>query len=157
MSNQTENNVEKHRQLSEHFQAREFFTHDGTPIAECHVPRMKELLEFLERLRFAINLTHSEAGDIGITIVSGYRHYQYNLDCGGASNSGHLFEDGAAADIRFTDESIPASTLWQLCIEVDKSFPTRPYRLGNYIKSKGQGAWVHVGCDYGVGGTRWFK
>lgn len=150
--------LQPHDIISDHFMAKEFYCHDGTVIEEKHLPCMKDLLEFLERLRFGINLKIPEAGDIGIHVVSGYRHFQYNKDCGGAKNSGHLFTDkGAAADIRPTDIHVPAATLWQLCIEVDKSFPTRPYRLGNYEKSKGQTAWIHVGCDYGVGGTRWFK
>jgi hypothetical protein len=145
-------------QLSEHFQAKEFFTHDGTPICEEHLPQMKDLLEFLERARFAANILHPEAGDIGIKIISGYRHHEYNEKCEGAPNSGHLFtKAGAACDFIFVGGIIKAQETWNISQQVDKSFPTRPYRLGNYIQSKGELAWVHIGCDYGVGGTRWFK
>lgn len=150
-------NLDPHYQISEHFQAKEFFCHDGTPITDMHLPVMDDLLEFLERLRFGINLKIPEAGDIGIRVVSGFRHPEYNKECGGAPNSGHLFEGAAAADVKFTDPHIPYGTLWQISIDVDKSFPTHPYRLGNYFESKGQKGWVHIGCDYGVGGTRWFK
>lgn len=150
--------LEKHEQISEHFQAWEFFTHDGTPIMKQHLPCMRDLLDFLERIRFGINLKIPEAGDIGIKIISGYRHPEYNKDVGGAPNSGHLYTPkGAAADIKFTDPHIPYATVWQTSLEVDKSYPTRPYRIGNYFEGKGETAWVHVGCDYGVGGTRWFK
>ncbi|MCK5640144.1 MAG: hypothetical protein KAJ19_05085 [Gammaproteobacteria bacterium] len=151
-------NLEPHFQLSEHFQAWEFFTHDETPIKDEHLDAMEDLLEFLERARFAANLLHPEAGDIGIKIISGYRHPEYNTKCGGAPNSGHLFtKKGAACDFRFTGGMVTTKKSWKISLDVDKSFPTRPYRLGNYEQSKGTNAWVHVGCDYGVGGTRWFK
>lgn len=151
--------LQPHDVISDHFMAKEFYCHDGTPITEEHLPQMKELLEFLERLRCVANWHNRIRGEIGIHIISGYRHPEYNKKCGGAKNSGHLFtEKGAAADIILSGpNTISYDEFWQMCIETDHSFPERKYRLGHYAKSKGINAWVHVGCDYGVGGTRWFK
>lgn len=148
--------IDRHLQLSDHFQAWEFFCHDGTPLTVEHVGRMQELLEFLERLRFGINLAWPH-GEVGLAIVSGYRHTQYNKDCDGAPNSGHLFENGAAADVRTTVHNYSYTDFWKICCKVDASFTGREYRLGNYEKGKGAEAWVHIGSDFGVGGTRWFK
>lgn len=149
--------LQPHDFISEHFMAKEFYCHDGTPITSDHLPLMKDLLEFLERARFAANILFPEHGETGIRIISGYRPTEYNKKCGGASNSGHLFINGAAADYVYTGKEIYGNRLWHIALGVDSSFPSRPYRLGNYEASKQSNAWVHVGCDYGVGGTRWFK
>lgn len=81
--------------LSAHFSAFEFDCHDGTQWpADCR--KMLELLciRFLEPLRRVYG---------PITIVSGYRHHDYNASVGGATHSYHVWtrdRRGVAVDLR---------------------------------------------------------
>lgn len=72
--------------LSEHFKLSEFQCKDGSK----KILLDDDLVEVLESLRQFIGKP--------ITILSGYRTQNYNIKCGGASNSYHC--KGMASDIR---------------------------------------------------------
>jgi uncharacterized protein YcbK (DUF882 family) len=68
--------------LSEHFTAREFDCHDGTPIPDRLIPAARRVAEWwLEPFRSRFGPT---------TVHSGFRTATYNASVGGASASVHL-------------------------------------------------------------------
>lgn len=91
-------------QLSPHFKATEFFTHDGSACPIVARPGMVRLCQvFLEPLRAKFG---------PCLVLSGYRHELYNARIGGARHSQHIYEhdfESVAADLRFQKGS-PA--LW---------------------------------------------
>jgi uncharacterized protein YcbK (DUF882 family) len=83
------------KQLSKHFNSREFDCKDGTKVRERDYGGLEFLCKcFLEPLR-------AKWGPV--TINSGYRTKSHNASCGGASNSYHCYDqhDGndQAADV----------------------------------------------------------
>jgi len=87
----------KNNQLSPHFKATEFFTHDGTPPPPVARNAMVRLCkEFLEPMRAKFGGS--------CLILSGYRHQAYNAAIGGARHSQHIYDDSyesVAADTRY--------------------------------------------------------
>lgn len=170
--------VERNRQLSPHIQAWELYTHGAhgfkpRPILESHIPKYKDTLEFVERLRFLMNWVRYKRIAIispfieqGIQVTSGYRHRAYNRKVRSSDTSMHtdstpntLFAP-CAMDV--TPASIRGEGAWSvfsydefydMALMVDKSFPDKPYRIGYYGKS----LFVHVDCGYGHGKTRWHR
>lgn len=84
-------------QLTEHFKATEFYTHDGTPVPILARPGLVLLCqEMLEPLRAKFG---------ACLVISGYRHELYNQAIGGALHSQHVYEqnfESVAADVRFS-------------------------------------------------------
>jgi len=82
-------------QVTPHFNVREFDTHDGTRVPRETYPQLELLcVRFLEPLRRAFG---------PVTIVSGYRHHDYNRSIGGARRSFHVWSadrEGIAVDLR---------------------------------------------------------
>lgn len=77
--------------VTEHFSVEEFACKDGTPYpSEWVENRLKPLCETLEILRAAL-------GGRQMTVTSGYRTREHNIEIGGAEHSQHL--EGKAADI----------------------------------------------------------
>jgi Peptidase M15 len=87
---------ERRDQLTQHFKASEFYTHDGSPCPIVARNAMLRLCEdYLEPLR-------EKFGQC--LILSGYRHEAYNRMIGGARHSQHIYEhnfESIAADVRF--------------------------------------------------------
>ena len=80
----------EHRQLSEHFNSREWNCHCSVWRRSCNVTYIDtDLIEYLEIKRLEIGKP--------ITITSGFRCTYHNKKCGGAPGSQHLV--GKAADI----------------------------------------------------------
>jgi hypothetical protein len=87
----------KNNQLTPHFKATEFYTHDGTPCPKVARNAMVRLCrEFLEPMRAKFGGS--------CLVLSGYRHELYNQRIGGARNSQHVYEhnfESVAADTRY--------------------------------------------------------
>jgi hypothetical protein len=87
----------KNNQLTAHFKATEFYTHDATPCPKVARNAMVRLCQgYLEPLRAKFGGT--------CFVLSGYRHERYNQQIGGARNSQHVYEnnfESVAADLRF--------------------------------------------------------
>lgn len=83
-------------QLTPHFRAQEFYTHDGSACPTKARTAMVNLCkDFLEPMR-------TKFGEANV--LSGYRHEKYNAAIGGARNSQHIYENTyecVAADMRF--------------------------------------------------------
>jgi uncharacterized protein YcbK (DUF882 family) len=83
--------------LTAHFQASEFYTHDGTPCPTTARNGMVRLCrDYLEPMRTKFGGT--------AYVLSGYRHEAYNNAIHGARNSQHIYEntfESVAADMRF--------------------------------------------------------
>jgi len=146
-------------ELSNHFTAKEFRCRGGSDLPPDFAETIRDTVEFIERLRLLMNVRLLERTgkwhNTGIVIVSGHRNESYNNNVGGAKNSRHV--TGQAADVRPTrsyDEVFSYSDFCELAELTDKTFPSRPYRLGFY-PHKGAIAWIHVDCAYGFGGRRW--
>ena len=75
--------------MAKYFKLSEFACHDGTPVPLIYMPNILKLMKVLDIIR-------EELGPI--IIVSGYRTKKYNMSCGGAAKSCHLY--AKAADIR---------------------------------------------------------
>lgn len=159
--------------LSDHFEAWELYTHAAhgfkeRPIPEGYIAKYKDTLEFAERLRGLMNFVIYERTGIwedrGLEVTSGYRHRDYNRKINSSDTSMHtdpttktpfapcamdlkpLYKKGHGRYDVFTyDEFHEMAEL------VDKSFSSRPYRIGYYGKSR----FVHIDCGYGHGGRRW--
>jgi Peptidase M15 len=84
-------------QLTPHFKATEFYTHDGSAVPIVARPALIRLCkDFLEPLR-------AKFGEVCF-VLSGYRHELYNQQIGGARFSQHVYEnnfESVAADLRF--------------------------------------------------------
>lgn len=84
------------KKLTAHFDATEFYTHDGTPCPTLARPAMVRLCQdYLEPLRAKFGTAY---------VLSGYRHEAYNQQIGGARHSQHVYEqtfESVAADMRF--------------------------------------------------------
>ncbi len=171
--------VERGRQLSDHFQAWELYTHGAhgfkpRPIKEEHIPKYKDTLEFAERLRGFMNLIRYDRmgkdkyTEQGMSVTSAYRHRAYNRKVNSSDTSMHTDPPPgvdsenwpAPCAMDLTPSPIKGEGKWkyfsydefyQMAELVDQSFPERPYRLGYYGKS----LFVHVDCGYGHGGKRW--
>lgn len=82
--------------ITPNFRYVEFYAHDGTPIPLRAVPGIKNLCrDYLEPLRKKFGPAF---------VLSGYRHYEYNLSIGGVFNSQHDWDQqpgSVAADLRF--------------------------------------------------------
>jgi hypothetical protein len=87
---------EGRNQLTPHFKATEFYTHDGTPCPTSARNAMVRLCkDYLEPMRAKFGTAR---------VLSGYRHEAYNRQIGGARHSQHIYEQGfesVAADMRF--------------------------------------------------------
>jgi hypothetical protein len=83
-------------QLTAHFKADEFYTHDGSAPPIVAEPAMIRLCKvFLEPMRAKFGRCW---------ILSGYRHERYNQAIGGARHSQHVYEhsfESVATDLRF--------------------------------------------------------
>lgn len=167
--------VERNRQLSDHFQAWELYTHaahgfKARPIQEDHISKYKDTLEFAERLRGFMNLIRYQRigktnyKEQGMEVTSAYRHLRYNLKIDSSRTSMHTDPASStpfapcAMDLRPSPIKNEGSwkyfsydEFYEMAVLVDQSFPTRPYRLGYYGKS----LFVHVDCGYNHGSTRW--
>ena len=91
-------------ELTDHFRAHEFFTHDGSAAPIVARPAMVKLATvYLEPMRAKFGTCY---------VLSGYRHELYNQAIGGARFSQHVYEqtfEAVAADVRF-EKGNPA--LW---------------------------------------------
>lgn len=77
--------------VTEHFKITDFACHDGTKVPEEY------LINTFERAR-NLEVCRAEAFENNpIQIVSGYRTFRYNMNCGGAHDSKHL--TATASDI----------------------------------------------------------
>jgi len=141
--------------LSEHFEMREFQCHDGSPLPENFPETIRDAVDFLERLRGFMNFYICRKTnvwlDVGLKIISGHRTLEYNRRIGSNDTSRHVA--GQAADVAPVGgyKWFSYSDFYEMCELVDRSFSSRPYRLGKYNRSK----FVHVDCGYGHGGRRW--
>lgn len=121
-------------QLTEHFDSREFRSHDGAPLPAWHRAKLRRLCErYLEPLR-------SEYGPV--RVLSGHRSTTHNARVMGAPDSYHLARagrKGAAADVACA-RGAPAD--WHRFLD-DLGAPG----LGLYA------SWVHV--DSRAGMARW--
>jgi hypothetical protein len=170
------NIVEPNRQISDHFQAWEFYTHAAygfasRPILEEYLPKYQHTLEFAERLRGFMNLIILDRigqrlfKERGIEVTSAYRHLEYNRKVGSSDTSMHTDPHPESKNLgpcaidakpiyikgEGTYNIFTYDEFWMMAELVDDSFPSRPYRLGYYPKS----LFVHVDCGYGYGGIRW--
>jgi len=88
---------DKNMQLSPHFKASEFCTHDGSwPPIKARAAMVKLCKEFLEPMRAKFGGS--------CLILSGYRHELYNAQIHGARNSQHIYDnsyESVAADTRY--------------------------------------------------------
>jgi len=88
-------------QISDHFVVQEFYCHDGSAVPTVARPALVRLCkDYLEPMRTKFGLA---------TVLSGYRHEQYNASIGGARHSQHIYEmtfDAVAADMRFQRGSV---------------------------------------------------
>lgn len=172
MSNKT---VPRNVRLSDHFQAWELYTHGAhgfkeQPILEEHIPKYKDTLEFAERLRGFMNLIrYQRMGkdnyiEQGLKVTSAYRHRAYNRRVRSSDTSMHTDPTPstpfAPCAMDLQPDTIKGEGAWkyftydefhEMAELVDKSFPSRPYRLGYYGKS----LFVHVDCGYNHAGRRW--
>ena len=89
---------------SEHFTFAELNVHPAkyddlyTELPPQYYANANELLQWLEKLRAALNRKFAKAGEtVTLVIRSGYRPEPYNTKDGGAKNSQHLY--GKAADV----------------------------------------------------------
>ena len=141
--------------LSEHFKASEFQCHDGGPLPGDFHKTIKDTVEFLERLRGFMNFyVCKQTGvwlDLGIHPTSGYRSKEYMKRKNIKDSGNH--SGGFAADIEPVGgyKYFSYSDFYKMAVLVDRSYKSRPYRIGYYGKSK----FVHVDCRYGHGGRRW--
>src|SRR5262245_21755082 len=89
-------NKGRNNQLTLHFKATEFETHDGSACPINARPAMVRLCRaYLEPMR-------AKFGEC--TVLSGYRHERYNRAIGGARHSQHIYEqtfESVASDLRF--------------------------------------------------------
>jgi hypothetical protein len=87
--------VSADRPITPHFRLSEFRTHDGTWPPRGTYKQLELLcVRFLEPLRRLYG---------PVTIVSGFRHYDYNRQIGGAPQSYHVWtpdRQGIAVDLR---------------------------------------------------------
>ncbi len=144
--------------LSEHFTAREFQCHDGSPIPDWFPEKIGDTVEFLERLRGFMNWhilkTTGEWLNMGLHVTSGYRTMAYQKRRGIGTTTNH--PGGWAADVTPGGYNVISyDQFWQMAELVAQSFEDRPYRLGNYAKKATK--FVHVDCRYGYGGLRWYR
>lgn len=83
-------------QLSPHFKATEFYTHDGSACPmKARAAMVALCLTFLEPMRKKFG---------ACLVLSGYRHERYNQAIGGARHSQHIYEqsfESVAADVKF--------------------------------------------------------
>src|SRR5262245_9883458 len=88
---------DKNMQLSPHFKASEFCTHDGSwPPTKARPAMVRLCKEFLEPMRAKFGGS--------CLVLSGYRHQLYNASIGGARHSQHIYDDSyesVAADTRY--------------------------------------------------------
>jgi uncharacterized protein YcbK (DUF882 family) len=127
--------------ITPHFSEKEFACHDGISYPHEWVEnRLKPLCEVLEVIR-------SACGDKGITILSGYRSPQHNLDVGGASASQHMV--GRAADI--TVAGMNAHDVHEIVLQLYRDGKIQIGGLGSYA------GWVHVDIRHNADGRlrRW--
>ena len=86
----------KNNELTPHFNADEFYTHDGSAPPILARPAMVRLCKvYLEPMRQKFGTC---------LVLSGYRHELYNQRIGGARYSQHVYEhsfESVAADLRF--------------------------------------------------------
>jgi uncharacterized protein YcbK (DUF882 family) len=84
----------RRERITPHFSWSEFACHDGTPAPRSCAPQLELLcVRFLEPLRRSYG---------PVTIVSGYRHADYNRSIGGARESFHVWQrdrQGIAVDL----------------------------------------------------------
>lgn len=147
-------------QLSKHFKAKEFQCHDGSPLPDIFPERIKDTVEFMERLRGFINFVVLERTgqwkNIGIYITSGHRSPEYmkkkNIKDSGNHSGCYAGDTMPTKDGQhYYYKYFTYEEYWEMTELVDKSFPDRSYRLGRYDESR----FVHVDCRYGYGGRRW--
>ena len=168
--------VPRHEQISEHFQAWELYTHArhgfaARPITRKILAKYEHTLEFAERLRGFMNFViYQRSGiwmDLGLECISGYRHLEYNRKCKSSNTSMHTDENPKSNNLGPCAMDLAPiykkgkgrycygfiyDEFHEMAELVDKSFgDERPYRLGYYGKS----GFVHVDCGYGYGGRRW--
>lgn len=156
--------------LSKHFALKEFGHADKGNVLPPEAIRgnIRHTLDFLERLRFLMNIiilqkkdAFKEDGkikrgtkypDIGIQVTpnGGYRH-----DPTKSKTSRHYhFQAVDVRPVGLYTHGFSYEEFYQMCELVDQSFPNRPYRLGKYLGYSGS-EWVHVDCAFGYGGRRW--
>lgn len=170
--------VERNRQVSDHIKAYELYTHaahgfPSMPITEEQLDKYQYSLEFAERLRGLMNWVRYERmgegkyKEQGIRVTSAYRHLKYNLKIGSSDTSMHTDPKHTRLPFRLAPCALDLTPypimgeqefsvftydeFYQMAELVDQSFPTRPYRLGYYGRSR----FVHVDSGYGHGGMRW--
>jgi len=142
--------------LSEHFNSSEFRCHDNSfPLPDDFKDTIKDTVEFLERLRGFMNFyIFDKTGvwlNIGINITSGYRHPEYMKRKDIKDSGNH--SGGFAADVTPVGKYkyFNYEDFYKMAVLVDRSYTTRPYRIGYYGRSQ----FVHIDCRYGHGRRRW--
>lgn len=120
--------------LTEHFELREFLSHDGSDMPARCIPRLRSLCRvYLEPLRRNYG---------PVLVISGVRSRDHNMSVGGAPQSYHLcLPDrlGAAADVRCREGS-----------------PAEWYRFLDARGAQGLGLYEsHVHVDSRHGRARW--
>lgn len=123
--------------ITDNFKRIEFDCHDGTPYPEEWIEsRLKPLCQALEAIR-------AYAGNLPITINSGYRTAKHNAKVGGAKNSLHVL--GMAAD--FHIKGLHSRMVYKLIEKGIKEGKIPEGGLGSYQ------TWVHY--DIRGNKSRW--
>jgi zinc D-Ala-D-Ala carboxypeptidase len=86
-----------------HFNWSEFYSKDGSGFSGGKVSST-EVKENVRRLMYKLEAVRKKAGNVPITINSGFRSISHNAAVGGESNSQHLY--GIAADIVISGKSV---------------------------------------------------
>lgn len=161
--------ISRYNKISPHFKKDELatktrFGYPRTQIPDKYIPKYKDTLEFCERLRLFMNMWLFMKGgkwlEIGIKVVSGYRHRPYNRKVGSSDTSMHTDPNPKSKNLApCAMDVMPVGgykhlryvTFYLMCLAVAASFPDRPYRIGKYSRD----LFVHIDCGYGYGSTRW--
>lgn len=120
--------------LSEHFESREFRSHDGKGVPIAYARQLRDLCQvYLEPLRRCYG---------PVTVISGFRTATHNESVGGAPASFHLKlagRLGVAADVR-----------------CERGSPAQWYRFLEALDPGGLGLYpTHVHIDTRRGRARW--
>ncbi|MFC5286698.1 D-Ala-D-Ala carboxypeptidase family metallohydrolase [Actinokineospora guangxiensis] len=86
-----------------HFTFSEFHSKDGAGFNGGKVSAAT-VKENIRRLMYKLEAVRKKAGNVAITINSGFRSINHNTNVGGASNSQHMY--GIAADIVLSGRSV---------------------------------------------------